>query len=401
MKWTVIFTLLSGVVFASDWPTYQHDNRRSGITADQLDVAQLSQKWVFTANTPPQPAWRGKMERDSYGKKIFQADTYDYDKSFNLIAVDRKVFFASSSGNACVALDDSTGKELWRASVTSPVRVAPAYDQGKVYFSSDDGYAYCVHAKTGKVIWKYRGALTDTMIASNHKFISRNPSRTGVLVDSGNAYCGFGMMSWNGNIMVQLDAATGKEKSKFVKMGPGFSFEGTLLSDGKNLFVTQGRNAPVSFQMKNPITLNGKFPGCGGTFATLSSDGHFFHGPGHARKQKVDHTQESDASSRADVAKLNFVSRIIIQDKNRFTIVRDAVQARGSHAWIQGVDQPVTMIFGGKTLYVGAKNQVVVINATNGNVLKILPVDGSAYSLAIANGKLFVSTTTGKIYGFQ
>ncbi len=401
MKIILILSLLSGMTLASDWPSYQHDNRRSGITADQLNAANLTQSWVFTAKSRPQPAWFGKMERDSYAKKTFQADTYDYDKAFNIIAANGKVFVASSSENACVALDDTTGTELWRAPAISAVRVAPAYDNGKVYFGSDDGYAYCVSATDGSLVWKYHGAPSDTLIANNHKFISRNPCRTGVLIDSGKAYCGFGLMSWHTNIMVKLNATSGAEESKYTQSGSGYSFEGMLLSNGTDLFVTQGRNAPASFKFGTSLTLNGKLPGCGGTFATISSDGKFFHGPGH-RGSRIDHMQESNASTRADVAKINFVSRIIVDDSNnRFSIIRDSVKATGANTWVQGIEKPVTMILAGTTLYVGAKNQVVAIDSTNGTVLKILPVDGTAYSLAVANGKLFASTTTGKIYAFH
>ncbi len=419
MKIILILSLLSGVALATDWPTAQHDNRRSGVTADQLTAANLSNTWVFTSKSRPQPAWFGKMERDSYAKKTFQADTYDYDKAFNIIAADGKVFFASSSENACVALNDSTGAELWRSPAISAVRVAPTYDSGKIYFGADDGYAYCVNATDGSLVWKYRGAPSETMIASNHKFISRTPCRTGVLIDSGKAYCGFGLMSWNGNYMVKLNAITGVEETKLTLSKPyaddvyppkadrisyratSYSFEGMLLSDGTDLFVTQGRNAPASFKL-NPLSLNGNFSGCGGTFATLSSSGEFFHGPGHFYSARVDHMQESTASTRAEVAKLNYVSRILVDNSgNRFAILRDSVKATGANTWTQGIEQPVTLILAGTTLYVGAKDQVVAIDSTNGTVLKILPVDGTAYSLAVANGKLFASTSTGKIYAFE
>ncbi len=400
MKTIIFLTLISGLTMASDWPSYQHDNLRSGITADQLNAPTLSQSWIFTAKARPQPAWHGKMERDSYAKRSFQADTYDYDKAFNLIAADGKVFFGSTSGNACVALNDTTGTEVWRAPAISAVRVAPAFDSSKIYFGSDDGHAYCVNASTGALIWKYRGGASDTMIASDHKFISRTPCRTGVLIDAGNAYCGFGLMSWHTNIMAQLDATTGAETNKVTQSGAGYSFEGLLLSDGTDLFVTQGRNAPASFKLGSSLTLNGKLPGCGGTFATISSTGNIFHGPGH-RGARADHMQESTASSRSSVGRLNFVNRILVHGSNRYSLIRDAVQATGSQSWTQGIESPVTMILGGTTLYIGAKNQVVAIDTTTGNVLKILPIDGTAYSLAIANNKLFASTTTGKIYCFN
>ena len=42
--------------FAEDWPTYQHDNRRSGITSEQLTFP-LQEAWRHTARQAPQPAW--------------------------------------------------------------------------------------------------------------------------------------------------------------------------------------------------------------------------------------------------------------------------------------------------------------------------------------------------------
>jgi outer membrane protein assembly factor BamB len=50
---------------------------------------------------------------------------------------------------------------------------------------------------------------------------------------------------------------------------------------------------------------------------------------------------------------------------------------------------------------VGAHNQVLAYDTATGNVLAVLPVDGDAYALAIADGRLFVSTHTGKIHCFD
>jgi len=396
---TILALFLPLSALAADWPAYQHDNLRSGITPEQLDAAALTRSWVFTAKTPPQPAWHGKMKRDSWAKRTFQADTYDYDKAFNLAAADGKIFFGSTSGNACVALNAADGAELWRMPVGGAVRCAPAYDGGKVYFGSDDGQAYCVNAADGSFVWSYRGGPSATLIASDHKFVSRYACRTGVLVQGGKAWCGFGLLTWHGNYMAKLDAATGAEEKNTYKKGTTYSFEGTLLADAANIYVTQGKNSPASFRLSDAASL-GTFPGCGGTFATLSADGHLFHGPGH-RGKRVDFMQESTASTRADVATHEFLSRIIVNGADRFGIYRDSVKATGAHAWTQGVERPVTLILGGTTLYVGAHDKVIAYDTATGNVLAILPVDGDAYCLAIANGKLFVSTHTGKIYCFS
>jgi outer membrane protein assembly factor BamB len=396
---TILALFLPLSALAADWPSYQHDNLRSGITAEQLAAAALTQSWVFTAKTPPQSAWHGKMKRDSYAKRTFQADSFDYDKVFNLVAADGRVFFGSSSGNACVALNAADGAELWRMPVGGAVRCAPAYDGGKVYFGSDDGQAYCVNAADGSFVWSYRGGPSATLIASDHKFVSRYACRTGVLVQGGKAWCGFGLLTWHGNYMAKLDAATGAEEKNTYKKGTTYSFEGTLLADAANIYVTQGKNSPASFRLSDASPF-GTFPGCGGTFATLSADGHLFHGPGH-RGKRVDFMQESNASTRADVATHEFLSRIIVNGADRFGIYRDSVKATGAHAWTQGVERPVTLVLGGTTLYVGAHDKVIAYDTATGNVLSILPVDGDAYCLAIVDGKLFVSTHTGKIYCFS
>jgi hypothetical protein len=200
--------------------------------------------------------------------------------------------------------------------------------------------------------------------------------------------------------MVALDAVTGAEQHKTTLAGTNYSFEGMLLSDDERLYVTQGRNSPASFSFSS-LGLLGKMPGGGGTYATLSAAGSFFHGPAHSGGHRIDHMQESKAATRESTAQHDFVNRIIIDGSNYYALVRDAVQATGGNSWTQGMDQPVTVILGGTTLYVGSRNKITAINAADGTVMKILTVDGSPYSLAIANGKLFASTNTGKIYCFK
>ena len=291
----------------------------------------------------------------------------------------------------------------WFYTYVDAIRVAPAYDNGTgtglVYFGSDDGQAYCVNGTTGAQVWSYRGGASDTMITSDHKFLTRYPCRTGVLVQGGSAYCGFGLLTWHTNSMVKLNATTGAEENKTSNSGASYSFEGPLLADASKLFVTQGRNAPRSFSLSN-VASAGSLSGCGGTFATISAGGSIFHGPGH-RGTRADHMQESNASSNSAGARHNFVSRILVDGSDRYSLVRDAVQASGGVTWTQGIDKPVTLIKGGTTLYVGGHNQVVALDSATGATLKVMTVDGDAYSLAIANGKLFVSTHAGKVYCFE
>ena len=68
------------------------------------------------------------------------------------ISPDGAVFFGSSVTGKVYALDAATGDVRWTFFAEGPVRFAPTVVDKKVYFGSDDGYAYCLDAKDGKLV---------------------------------------------------------------------------------------------------------------------------------------------------------------------------------------------------------------------------------------------------------
>ncbi len=48
--------LITASSSAADWPTYRHDNARTGSTSESL-TAPLSLQWIYTPAPPPLPAW--------------------------------------------------------------------------------------------------------------------------------------------------------------------------------------------------------------------------------------------------------------------------------------------------------------------------------------------------------
>jgi len=394
-----------GTAQAEDWPTWRHDNHRSGTSSEQLDAANLRLSWVFRESTPPQPAWHGTMQRDTWGNVAKPKEARAYDKAFNLIAAQGKVFVASSSGNACVALNAVDGKETWRHHVQGAVRIAPAYDRGRIYFGSDDGQAYCVTSDTGTRAWSFRGSSDKTLIPADHKFISRYPCRTGVLVQGGNAYCGFGLLPWQDNHLASLNALTGATNyNKTVAAAQWYSMEGPMLASSDRLFVLQGRVSPISFQLSDGASL-GRLPGGGGTFAVLTPDSKLIHGPGHGNntwaKSRTFHLQESNAVSRANIARHSRAHRVLVNGSTRYYVIREAIQATGGRSWVQTMREPETLILGGTILYVGGRNEIRCFHASNGSLLRTLPVEGVVHCLALADGRLFASTHSGKIYAFE
>ncbi len=127
-------------VSAEDWPTYRHDNQRSGITAESVQLP-LKAAWVYTPPTPPQTAWSGPAKWDSYANIRGLESMRNFDPAFFVTAVGDSVYFGSSVDDAVHCLDTLKGTEKWAFGADGPVRLPPSWHKGKVYFGSDDGYA--------------------------------------------------------------------------------------------------------------------------------------------------------------------------------------------------------------------------------------------------------------------
>ncbi len=147
----VVALLLAACVWAEDWPTYQHDMARSGVSGEQLSLP-LNQHWLHKPASPPEAAWADPQPVPVEG--VLEPPKVKFDDAFYTTAAAGLVFYGSSSGNYVCALDAMTGQVRWRVVVDGPVRLAPVYDQGRLYFGSDDGYLYCVNATDGKPLWQ-------------------------------------------------------------------------------------------------------------------------------------------------------------------------------------------------------------------------------------------------------
>ena len=77
---------------ASDWPTYQHDNQRSGVTDEHLDLP-LEEAWRWTSGRAPEPAWPDPALADFWHYKDNLVPRVTFDRKFG----DRlRIFFGAS-----------------------------------------------------------------------------------------------------------------------------------------------------------------------------------------------------------------------------------------------------------------------------------------------------------------
>jgi len=258
---TLIFVafLVAGSLGA-DWPTYQYDNRRSGIGPERLALP-LRQHWRFASPFPPAKGWARPV--NGYGATK-NASNVSFDDAYRVTSVGRMAYFCCSTEDMVYAVDAANGDVLWTFHTNAPPRLAPTLWKGNVYFGSDDGIAYCLRADDGTVVWKINCAPTEEKMLGTGRFISLWPLRTGVMIENGVAYFTAGLFPSEGVYFYAADAETGRIiwRRKLDKGGLGCpSPQGYLLASGDSIYITS-RVAPTRWNIENgsPIQFSTPIP---------------------------------------------------------------------------------------------------------------------------------------------
>jgi outer membrane protein assembly factor BamB len=223
------------------WPTYMHDDRRSGYTTEKLAMP-LRQSWAFQSSQPPSPAWPPPAKQDFWHNKTKLPARVTFDRAYHPVSDGTHVCFGSSSDDKVYCLDMTTGRKKWEFFTEGPVRLAPTISDGHVFFGSDDGHVYCANISTGKLNWKFAAGPSRRRISGNNRIISAWPVRTDVLVRDKQVRFAAGLFPNEGVFQYVLDANTGKElASGKIALSP----QGYLRRDGSRILVPRGR-APAA-----------------------------------------------------------------------------------------------------------------------------------------------------------
>jgi len=247
----------SAAINAADWPTHHGDAARTGGSDEALKFP-LAPAWSHRANHPPSPSFRFKHIKAGFIPVI----THDF--ADQVIAAGGRIYYASSSEEGVVCLDQKTGKRLWTFTCDAAVRLAPTWaagpstgsGQGKVYFGSDDGHAYCVDGESGKLLWKYTPVQRQRWAINSGRFMSQWPVRSGVAVDGGVAYFAAGMFPPHGVHICAVNAETGDVVwKKTYGINQSTAFQGHITIDGDTLYLPTGRTSPVEINKRDGALL--------------------------------------------------------------------------------------------------------------------------------------------------
>jgi len=439
---------------AADWPTYAHDQSRTGKTSEQL-VFPLAESWSWKSEIRPQPIWDEPATWDGWNKVYDMRNRVDFDKAFHVAVVGNRVWYASSVEDKLFCVDLETGKPIWTFFAEAPIRLAPTVTGGKVYFGADDGRVYCLDASDGKLLWKKHLAPEDLRVAGNGRIISLWPVRTSVVVVEGECYACAGVFPSETVFLCAMDAASGESRWQTpIKDLPA---QGYLLASPERLYVTAGRNGPIVFNRADGKRI-AQVDTTGGTYALLAedtlitttgNDGRELHALGvksrdrlatfrghhmivegatfylqdrnhltaidrdeyyalSARRIKLSGQRDqvnrqrkklsrgpSTIATEAKILKLRL--EILNYDSQIDKLLKELERC---YLWRVSCKLPHTLILSGKTLIAGGRGQVAAFDTTDGRVLWQSKVDGNAYGLAVANNHLLVSTDTGVIHSF-
>jgi outer membrane protein assembly factor BamB len=169
--------------YARDWPTFRHDEYRSGGTAmtvpEKLDVLWSTQI--------PGPDYAGPLTSE------WLENPYTAGNVTAPVVAEGLVYAAQSDTHRLVALDDKTGKPKWQFVADGRIDRPPTIHRGMCLVGSRDGWVYNLRAADGQLIWRLRVAPNDRRISSYGQLESPWPVAGSVLICDGLAYVSAGV----------------------------------------------------------------------------------------------------------------------------------------------------------------------------------------------------------------
>ncbi|MFB3904508.1 MAG: PQQ-binding-like beta-propeller repeat protein [Acidobacteriota bacterium] len=398
-----LFTTLFSSAPAADWPMWRYDAGRTASSPEELP-SQLYPQW--TRQYPPrEPVWDDPLNWD----------LMSYDTVFEPIVLGNMLYLGFNDRDKVVALDIRTGEEKWTFYADGPVRLPLAASRNRLFFTSDDGYLYCLSADTGALRWKFRGGPRDRKILGNKRLISTWPARGGVVVYQDTVYFAASIWPFMGTFIYALDAETGRviwrnegtgaDYQKQPHNSPAFAGvapQGALVALADRLLIPGGRSVPACFDRRTGRLLYyrlSEYNKTGGAFV-CANERHFFN---HYRDRDTDlYDLKSGKPLGRRLGKYPVLAGRTYYMSGESVVVRNAGQPEAKQFTLK-VDATGDLIKAGSRLYAGGDGQIVALRTVRNDRLDpdwVQKVDGQVRRLVAANGMLFAVTLEGKLIAF-
>ena len=401
----LIQLIISIQIFAYDWPMWRYDAERTASSPEQLPD-ELYLQWT-RHYSPREMVWDDPLNHD----------LMQYDKVFEPIVIGNTLYIGFNDQDKVVAINTNTGKEIWTYYANGPVRLPMAYYNNRIYFTSDDGHLYCLSARKGKLIWKFRGGPSERKILGNKRLISAWPARGGVVIEDGVVYFAASIWPFMGTFIYAIEAKSGNiiwkndgTGSQFMQQphGGAFAFggvapQGAMVISKNKLLVPGGRSVPACFDKNSGELLYyhlNRYNKTGGAFVCANNDyiiNHF--------RDRNTHLYKLNDGTKVEAVTLEKYPAL---GEEQYYFSGNSITARNAKnpeivEWILPVDASGDLIKAGSTLYAGGKNRITAVRLTTDGKPEILweiTIRGEVGRLVAANGKIFAVTLDGKILAF-
>ncbi|MFI5083357.1 MAG: PQQ-binding-like beta-propeller repeat protein [Streptosporangiales bacterium] len=226
----------------TDWPTYGHDFARTGVAANMAPVG---------GSGPLSVGWRAPLDGAVYGQPLLVGSTV----------------IAATENDSIYALDEATGKVVWRTNVGTPVPLAslpcgnidPLGITGTPVYDADNGLVYAVAETTGYHHMLIGLSATDGTVQVERDIPTPDgqprydQQRPGLAIEDGRVYVAFGGLygdcgPYRGSVVgIPLSGAgpilsyvvpTSREGAVWGTAGPVIGPDGTLYVSVGNGSVT-------------------------------------------------------------------------------------------------------------------------------------------------------------------
>lgn len=393
-------------IHAADWPMWRFDAGRTAASPENLpDELQLL--WT-RKGSPRVQAWDDPLN----------LDLMSYDRLFEPIVMDGRMFVGYSDRDKVSAFNTETGEELWSYFTDAPVRLAPAGWNGAVYITSDDGKLHCVDAVSGRLKWQFDGTAGPRKVLGNRRLISAWPARGGAVIRDGKVYFATSIWPFMGVFIYSLDAETGVVEwvndstgSTYIKQphsAPAFAGvapQGALVATGTDLIVPGGRSIPAIFDRKSgelryfELAASGK--GTGGSFVAANDKSYFVHTRGKGvREFRLSDGKRTEFAPNEPVLHQGFVYSAEV-NQDGVPVVR-AYNAARELIWEVNADGRGDLILAGDRLYSAGPAGLFAISLDEQSprVVWTSTVEGQVERLLAADEKLFAVTLEGDLLAF-
>lgn len=282
MSAVLVTASFNEMLCGDDWPMWRYDANRSAASRHELPE-KLVLRW--SRRFPPRsPAWDDPLNQD----------LMTYDRILEPIIADGRLILGFNDTDQVSAFDLQTGQKLWTCFAEGPVRFPPVAWNERVYFSSDDGWLYCVKLEDGQIVWRFRGGPNNRQVLGNKRMTSAWPMRGGPVIRDGVVYCAAGIWPFMGTYIYAINAESGQvlwvndeTGSQYIKQphsAPSFAGiapQGALVATENVLLVPGGRSVPAAFDRKSGkqlyFELNAGGKGTGGSFLCANEHSWFVH----------------------------------------------------------------------------------------------------------------------------